>query len=312
MSAGAELGVRDPSCLSRGVVVGLWADDSPAPRPRRRRAHRAHPQRPELRGRRGCRRARGAKAGPVGRAVHAAAVHCEELSKAAAGCDAGFADEILLPAARAGLGSPSARCTRAAENRRRSVTARHAGPAGARRSGAADGALRGAEGAARLPRGAMAMVLRCGGERRRGRRLRSHHGCEPRLRSLARPAARKHVLYADALVEAADRLFDAKLKKQSVAAPAGGRRAARVINTAEHVGGTAPCSVEVRVRGHHRVEHRSASLRPRRPVIFSATASAARVTGFISQPIGVISNIFFSCRGRRHRPSPPRVGALRR
>jgi hypothetical protein len=40
-------------------------------------------------------------------------------------------------------------------------------------------------------------------------------GCE------ALPARlRKHVLYAEALVEAADRLFDAKLKKQSVAAPA--------------------------------------------------------------------------------------------
>src|SRR5258705_5904648 len=30
MSAGAELGVKDPSCLSRGVVIGLWGEDSPA------------------------------------------------------------------------------------------------------------------------------------------------------------------------------------------------------------------------------------------------------------------------------------------
>src|SRR5258705_12844131 len=30
MSAGAELGVKDPSCLSRGVVIGLWGEDSPS------------------------------------------------------------------------------------------------------------------------------------------------------------------------------------------------------------------------------------------------------------------------------------------
>jgi ADP-ribosyl-[dinitrogen reductase] hydrolase len=29
MSAGADVGIKDPSCLSRGVVIGLWGDDSP-------------------------------------------------------------------------------------------------------------------------------------------------------------------------------------------------------------------------------------------------------------------------------------------
>jgi ADP-ribosyl-[dinitrogen reductase] hydrolase len=30
MSAGADLGVKEPSCLSRGVVAGLWSEDDPS------------------------------------------------------------------------------------------------------------------------------------------------------------------------------------------------------------------------------------------------------------------------------------------
>src|SRR6185436_19289480 len=82
-----------PSCLSRGVVIGLWGEDSPA-----RLAHDAAVLTVVTHKDPSC----AAAAAAVARAVQLGlegepctpALFCEELSKAAAGCDSELADEV--------------------------------------------------------------------------------------------------------------------------------------------------------------------------------------------------------------------------
>jgi ADP-ribosylglycohydrolase len=217
MSAGADVGVKDPSCLSRGVVLGLWGDESPV-----RLAHDAAVLTVVTHKDPAC----AAAAAAVGRAIQLGLsgepftpqLFCDELSKAAAGCDTELADEIYylprvlgweperaLPALRK-IGVPPSQLEAAG-------LPAHVAPV----------LLCSLYASLKVPhdfREAMAMVLRCGGESDVaaavcGGVMGANLGCE------ALPARlRKHVLYAEALVETADRLFDAKLAKQNVRAPA--------------------------------------------------------------------------------------------
>ncbi len=218
MSAGADVGVKDASCLSRGVVIGLWGEDSPS-----RLAHDAAVLTVLTHKDPTC----AAGAAAVARAVQLGLagepctpqLFCEELSKAAAGCDGDFADEIYylprvlaweperaLPALRR-IGVPPA--TLASEPGLPS----HVAPV----------LLTALYAALKVPhdfREAMAMVLRCGGEADVaaavcGAVMAASLGCE------AIPARlRKHVLYGESLVEAADRLFDARHARSPVPATA--------------------------------------------------------------------------------------------
>src|SRR5581483_3594302 len=207
MSAGADVGVKDPSCLSRGVVVGLWGDDSPV-----RLAHDAAVLTVLTHKDPSC----AAAAAAVARAVQMGLagepftpqLFCDELSKAAAGCDRELADEIYylprvlgweperaLPALRK-IGVPLAQLETAG-------LPQHVAPV----------LLTALYAALKVPhdfREAMAMVLRTGGESDVaaavcGAVMGANLGCE------ALPARlRKHVLYAEALVDTADRLFEAR------------------------------------------------------------------------------------------------------
>jgi ADP-ribosylglycohydrolase len=218
MSAGADVGVKDPSCLSRGVVVGLWADDSPT-----RLAHDAAVLTVLTHKDAAC----AAAATAVARAVqlglsgepYTPQLFCEELAKAAAGCDRELADEVhYLPRV---LGWEPERALPALRKIGVPVTQLEAPGLPAH---VAPVLLTALYAALKVPhdfREAMAMVLRCGGESDvaaavcgavMGANLGTD-GLPPRLR--------KHVLYGEALIETADRLFDAKLKKrQAVTAPA--------------------------------------------------------------------------------------------
>ena len=217
MSAGADVGVKDPSCLSRGVVLGLWGEESPS-----RLAHDAAVLTVVTHKDPSC----AAAAAAVGRAVQLgmsvdrlpAVEFCDELSKAAAGCDRELADEIYylprvlgweperaLPALRK-IGVPAAQLDAPG-------LPAHVVPV----------LLTALYAALKVPhdfREAMAMVLRCGGESDVaaavcGAVMGAALGCE------AIPARlRKQVLYSDALVDAADRLFDARIAKSQVGAAA--------------------------------------------------------------------------------------------
>lgn len=218
MSAGADVGVKDPSCLSRGVVIGLWGDDSPS-----RLAHDAAVLTVLTHKDPTC----AAAAAAVARAVQLGLsgepctkeLFCEELAKAAAGCDAELADEIYylprvlpwaperaLPALRK-IGVPAGQLDGQAG------LPAHVVPV----------LLTALYAALKAPhdfREAMAMVLRSGGEADIaaavcGAVLAAGSGCESIPARL-----RKHVLYSDALVEAADRLFDARQARSPVPATA--------------------------------------------------------------------------------------------
>ncbi len=224
MSAGADVGVKDPSCLSRGVVVGLWADDSPP-----RLAHDAAVLTVVTHKDPTC----AAACAIVARAIQLGLAneqltpqaYCDELSKAAAGCDRELADEVYylprvlgweperaLPALRK-IGVPVAQLETPG-------LPSHVTPV----------LLTGLYAALKVPhdfREAMAMVLRCGGESDVaaavcGAVMGAASGCE------ALPARlRKHVLYSEALVEAADKLFDARLLRTNVVGAAAAVSVAR-------------------------------------------------------------------------------------
>lgn len=218
MSAGADVGVKDPSCLSRGVVIGLWGNDSPS-----RLSHDAAvltvlTHKDPVCAAAAAAVARGVQLGLEGEPC-TPQLFCDELSKAAAGCDSGLADEIYylprvlgweperaLPALRKiGVGS--------AQLDAESGLPAHVAPV----------LLTALYAALKVPhdiREAMAMVLRCGGEADIaaavcGAVMAANLGCE------AIPARlRKHVLYSEALVEAADRLFDARQERSPIPATA--------------------------------------------------------------------------------------------
>lgn len=216
MSAGAEVGVRDPSCLSRGLVVGLWCDGGPT-----RLAHDAgvltvlthkDPQ---------CAAAVAAYA----RAVQVTLAGepwtpswlCEELSKAAAPNDAEFAEELFyLPRV---LGWEPERAM-AALRKIGVPPAQLDGEAGLP-AHVAPVLLTALYAFLKVPhdfREAMAMVLSCGGELDVaaavcGSLMAGNRGSD------AIPARlRKNLLYGEDLVAAADRIFDARLTKDPVPA----------------------------------------------------------------------------------------------
>ncbi len=218
MSAGAPLGVRDPSSLSRGVVAGLWSEPSPP-----RLAHDAQVltvmthKDPACAGAAAA-LARAVQLGLSGEALPPAAF-CEEVSRAAAPCDQELADELFyLPrvlswdadralVALRRIGAPPSQFDFEA-----GVPA-HVTPV----------LLTGLYGALKVPhdfREALGLVLRGGGEVDvaagvAGAVLGAALGTE------AIPARlRKNVLYGESLVAAADRLFDARWTQAPAKVPA--------------------------------------------------------------------------------------------
>ncbi len=216
MSSGAALGIKDPSSLSRGVVVGLWSEDSPP-----RVAHAAHVLTVMTHKDPAC----AAAAAALGRAVQLGladvpltpGVFCEELSKAAAACDPELADELYyLPRALAWDVDRALAALRCVGVPPSQLAAEPGLPAHV-----TPVLLTGLYAALRFPtdfRAALAAVLKCGGEvdvaagvtgAVLGARLGTD-GIPARLK--------KNVMYVDELVAAADRLFDARMVKESVAA----------------------------------------------------------------------------------------------
>lgn len=218
MSAGAPLGVCDPSCLSRGVVAGLWCEPSPP-----RLVHAAQVLTVSTHKDPLCVAAVAALARAVQLSLAAddvpAATFCEELSRAAAPAHAGLADELYFlprvldweaPRALAALrcvGVPPAQL-QAQAGLPAHVTAV---------------LLTALYVVLRVPgsfRDALGLVLQAGGEVDVaagivGALLGARLGME------AIPARlRKNVLYGEALVEVADRVFDAKVAHEPVTATA--------------------------------------------------------------------------------------------
>ncbi|MBX7099273.1 MAG: ADP-ribosylglycohydrolase family protein [Myxococcaceae bacterium] len=209
MSAGAPVGVTDPSCLSRGVVIGVWSDDRPA-----RLAHDAGvvailTHKDPLCAAGVAAVARAVQLGLSGEPVNAERF-CAEVSQAAAGCQQDLADELYyLPRV---LGWDPAKALAAL------------GRIGVPQSQLADQpgipshvtpvlltALYACLKAPHDLREALNLVLRCGGEVDVaagvvGAILGASMGLD------AVPARlRKNLLYGEAVLDAADRLFDARL-----------------------------------------------------------------------------------------------------
>lgn len=218
MSAGAPVGVKDASCLSRGVVLGLWTEASPT-----RLAHDAGVLCVMTHKDPTCAAAvaafaRAVQIGLSGEPFTPAFV-CDEVSKAAAPCDGELADELYyLPRI---LGWEPERALSAL--RKISVPAAQLDAEGGLPSHVTPVLLSALYAWLKVPhdfREAMSMLLRCGGEvdvaaATCGAMMGSCLGCE------ALPARlRKHVLYAESLFDAADRLFDARLAREVVPASA--------------------------------------------------------------------------------------------
>jgi|CXWL01.1.fsa_nt_gi ADP-ribosylglycohydrolase len=217
MSSGAELGVQDASCLSRGLPLGLWSDSSPA-----RLAHDATVVTVMTHRDPVCAGACAAYARALQLAVAEEPLNpvtfCEEVSTAASACDPALADELYyLPRI---LGWEPTRAL-----------------AALRRIGVPAATLENEPG---LPshvvpvllcaffmtlsvprdlRGALIRLLRLGGEVDVAAGIcasliAANSGTE------AIPARlRKNVLYGDQLLDAADRLFDARAVRERVGAP---------------------------------------------------------------------------------------------
>lgn len=215
MSAGAPIGVKDPGCLSRGVVVGLWSESSPP-----RLAHHSHVMTVMTHKDAACTAAvsavaRAVQLGLAGEPV-SAQHFCDELSRAAAVSDQELADELQhLPRA---LNWDPDRAL--AQLRRVGVALHHDHEQGlpAHITPVLLTSLY-AVLKARDFREAMAMVLRSGGEVDvaagvTGAILGAQLGTDGIPARL-----KKHVLYAEALVETADRVFDARLELVPVSSP---------------------------------------------------------------------------------------------
>ena len=212
MSAGAPMGVRDPSCLSRGLVLGLWSESSPP-----RLAHDAQVLTVITHKDPMCIAASSAFARAVQLCLSgeplSAQAFCEEVSKAAAVSDQELADELFyLPrilswdvdralSALRRVGVPASQY-----DFEQGLPA-HVTPV----------LLTSLYAALKAPgdfREALSLTLRCGGEldiatAMTGAMLGASLGTE------ALPARlRKNVLYVESLVEAADRLFDARLARE--------------------------------------------------------------------------------------------------
>jgi len=212
MSAGAALGVRDPSCLSRGVVLGLWSESSPP-----RLAHDAQvltvmTHKDPLCIAAVSAFARAVQLGLSGEAL-SPQTFCEEVSKAAAPTDQELADELFfLPRVMSWDTDRALLALRRVGVPPSQFDFEHGLPAHV-----TPVLLTALYAALKSPidfRQALGMVLRCGGEvdiaaAMTGAVLGASLGTD------ALPARlRKNVLYAEALVEAGDRLFDARLSRE--------------------------------------------------------------------------------------------------
>ncbi len=217
MSAGAPLGVKEPSCLSRGVVAGLWSEADPS-----RLAHDASVLTVITHKDPACTAAvaavaRAVQLGCAGEAL-APAELCAQVSQAAAASDQELADELYylprvlgweperaLPALRR-IGVP------AAQLEAEPGLPAHVTPV----------LLSALWAALKVPhdfRQALDLLLSAGGEVDVaagvcGAVLGAQLGCEGIPARL-----RKNVLYPEALAEAAERLFDARLHRAPAAVP---------------------------------------------------------------------------------------------
>lgn len=217
MSSGAELGVRDASCLSRGLPLGLWSDKSPA-----RLAHDATVVTVMTHRDPACAGACAA----FGRALQLAlqgeplnpTVFCEEVSSAASACDQALADELYyLPRI---LGWEPTRALAAL--RRIGVPAAQLDNEPGLPSHVTPVLLCAFFMTLAVPhdmRGALIRILRMGGEVDVASGIcasliAANGGTEAIPTRL-----RKNVLYGDQLVDAADRIFHARYTPQRVAVP---------------------------------------------------------------------------------------------
>lgn len=222
MGAGAPLGIREPSCLSRGVVAGLWSDDTST-----KLAHDAavltvstHKDPVCTAGVVAIARAiqLGLRADPM-----APAAFCEEVAKAASAADQEFADEVFfLPRV---LGWAPERAFPSLRKVGVPVAVLEASPGIPPH--VTPVVLSALYAFLRLPhdfRGALELLLNLGGEVDVAAGLcasifGAHTGCD------AMPARlKKNLLYGEDVVESADRLFDAKLARTLAPAPVLRRR----------------------------------------------------------------------------------------
>lgn len=214
MSSGAMIGVRDPSCLSRALVLGFWSEASPP-----RLAHDAQvltvvTHKDPLCAAAAAAFARAVQLGLSGE-QHDAASFCTEVSKAAAPAHQELAEELYyLPRALAWSPDRALPALRkvgvsASEFDHDSGLPSHVTPV----------LLTALYCVLKSPtdvRQALTMVLGCGGEvdvaaGLVGAIIGAHVGTEGLPARL-----RRNVLYGDSLVDAADRLFDARLAKEHV------------------------------------------------------------------------------------------------
>lgn len=217
MSAGAELGVRDASCLSRGVVLGVWSDASPV-----KLAHDASvvtvlTHKDPLCAAAAAAVARAVQLGLSGETYEPAAF-CEEVAKAASGCDADLADEIYyLPRVLGWDGDRALQALRKISVPQAQLDAEPGIP-----SHVTPVLLCALYAALKLPhdmRAALNLVMRCGGE------VDVAAGVcgaiiGAAVGTIAIPARlKKNLLYVDEVVEAADRLFDGRLTREPVRQP---------------------------------------------------------------------------------------------
>lgn len=218
MSAGAPLGVRDPSALSRALVVGLWNEGAPE-----RIAHDAEvfaviTHKDPVCAAASAAFARAVSLGLSGEPSTPEYI-CDELAAAAGRCDGALAEELRhLPRVLAwdpprALGLLRRVGVPVAELEGVEGLPSHVVPV----------LLTGLYGALKVPhdfREALLLVLRSGGEADVaaavcGAVMGAHLGAD------AIPARlRRNVLYADHLRQAADRLFDARKARAVVPAAA--------------------------------------------------------------------------------------------
>jgi ADP-ribosyl-[dinitrogen reductase] hydrolase len=215
MSAGAELGVRDPSCLSRGVVLGLWSD--PAKLPHDASVLTVLTHKDPVCAAATAAVARAVSLGVSGEPVEPAAF-CEQLAIAARGCDSELADEIFyLPRVLSwdptrALGALRKIGVPPSQLELEPGIPAHVAPV----------LLCALYAALKVPhdvRSALNLLLRCGGEVDVAAGV-----CGAVLGAALGTAAiparlKKNLLYAEAVIESADRLFDAKLTREPVRMP---------------------------------------------------------------------------------------------
>jgi ADP-ribosyl-[dinitrogen reductase] hydrolase len=213
MSSGAAIGVRDPSCLSRALVLGFWSEASPP-----RLAHDAQvltivTHKDPLCAAAAAAFARAVQLGLSGD-QHDTASFCTEVSKAAVGHPELAEELYYLP--RALAWSPD----RALPALRRvGVSSNEFDPEAGLPAHVTPVLLTALYCVLKAPtdvRQALTMVLSSGGEvdiaaGLVGAIIGAHVGTEGLPARL-----RRHVLYGDSLVDAADRLFDARLTKEHV------------------------------------------------------------------------------------------------